>query len=645
MAWGTHWQNRRMAWLAGAAVAALTAQGAHAQDGATEDSFADDDVIVVTGSLIPRPASEIGSAVTVLEADRIEATQTVIISDVLRSVPGLAVNRTGQQGGLTQVRIRGAEGNQTLVYIDGIEAANPVFGEFNFANLVSADIERIEVLRGPQSALYGSEALGGVISVFTKGPGEGFNSEFEAEGGSFGTFRLFGGMGYGSDIGGVRVSAQYYTTDGESVSPTGSEDDGFENITANLKGNVLLMDRFTVEGVVRYAESEAESDEQEFSFGTVVDSADSSETEDLLGKIDITGPLLGDWLMGRAFIAYADTEVVNLDGGAETSFSRGDRIDYGLHLTGQRSYGPYDLSLTAAVEHEEVEFENVNQQRDDSQTSLIGEYNLGVDDRLFASAAVRHDFNDVFDDATTYRFSAAFLMPAYGTRFHASFGEGITDPGFNERFGFDPDTFIGNPDLVPERSQGWDIGVTQSFFGGRALVDVTYFNADLEDEIQSTFQFIDGQFISSVDNIPGESEREGVEVYLMANLLGGLTFDAQYTYLDATGADELVEVRRPEHTAAANITYTGLEERLTVNLGVDYNGEQEDLFFGFADPDFTPRKTLDAYTLVRLSGSYKLTDYLQVFARGENIFDEDYTEVLGFSTPGAAFFAGVRATY
>ncbi|MGF1454716.1 MAG: TonB-dependent receptor plug domain-containing protein [Alphaproteobacteria bacterium] len=631
--------------LLGVALSGLAAAEVAAQMEVVPNEPGEEEVITITGSLTPRPAKELGSAISILDETFIDATQNIIVSDILRTIPGLAVNRTGPQGNLTQVRIRGAEGNQTLVIIDGVEAANPVFGEFNFANLVSADIERIEVIRGPQSALYGSEAIGGVISVITKNPEPGLNGEVELEGGSFGTYRGFAALSGGTELFGLRGTVQYYDTDGISASPTGTEDDGFDNLTASVKGLFTPSSRLTVEGVVRYSDSEVETDAQEFDFGTVQDAGNTAESEDLIAKIDATGALLGDWLTGRAYVAYTDTEVVNFTDGAETSFSRGDRLDLGLRFTAEGTFQNTKHSLTAAFEREEVDFENINQSQDDQQTSIVGEYNFGYDDRVFLSFAVRQDFNDVFQDATTYRASGAWLIPTWGTRFHASWGEGVTDPTFNERFGFDPGTFIGNPDLVPERSQGWDIGIEQAFFGGRAVIDITYFNANLEDEISTSFSFVDGSFISTPINNPGESERQGVEVVLNADLYEGLSLTAQYTYLDATGADGLIEVRRPEHIASANLFYSALANRLTVNLGVDYNGEQEDLFFGFADPDFTPRRTLDAYTLVRLAASYQVTEYVQLFARGENIFDAEYEEVLGFNATGAAGFVGVRLTY
>ncbi len=615
-----------------------------------EDQALEQDPVVVLGSLVPRPVSEIGSAISVIDAEDLEIRQINLVSDVLREVPGVAVSRTGPQGTLTQVRIRGAEGNQTLVFIDGIEANNPIFGEFNFANLVAADVEQLEVLRGAQSALYGSESIGGVIAVTTKSPEPGFQAEGELETGSFESNRIFGALGGGSDTARLRGSVQYYDTGGISASPTGDEEDGFTNLTASLKGVLEPSNSFKIESVLRYVDSEVDTDAQEFSFGTVQDANQQSEAEDFYAKIDAIGILLDGAVTVRGFVGFTESELVNIADGVETGASEGERWDYGLQASGTMDLGATELGLNVALEQEQLDFRNEStflpapNVQDDEQTSLAAEFSINHNERLFAAAAVRQDYNDVFEDATTFRFSGAYLIPETGTRFHGSWGEGITDPGFNERFGFNPDTFIGNPDLDPERSEGFDIGVEQTFLDGRFKIDITYFEANLEDEISTSFvqDPETGAFVSTPINNPGESDRSGVEVTFDATLNENFSIDGHYSNLDATGADELIEVRRPENIASLNISWQGLEDRAALNLGIDYNGENEDLFFGFADPDFTPRRTLDAFTLVRVAGSFDINDNVEIFARGENILDEDYQEVNGFASPGAAGYIGIR---
>lgn len=294
------------------------------------DDVSREETIVVTGSLVPRPVGEIGSALAVIDAHALEARQIVLVSDVLRTVPGVAVNRVGSQGALTQVRIRGSEANQTLVYIDGIEANDPLSAEFNFASLVSADVDQIEVIRGPQSALYGSEAIGGVISVATRDPELGFQAEGEAEIGTMDTYRGFAALGGGTERAGVRGAVQVYSTGGISQAPDGFEDDGFENLTASFKGQFRPTPETEIEGVLRFVDSEFESDRQEFNFGTVQDADIRAETEDIYSKLDMTGSFLEGRLIPRAFIGYTKSELTNFADGAQTGASDGERIDYGV---------------------------------------------------------------------------------------------------------------------------------------------------------------------------------------------------------------------------------------------------------------------------------------------------------------------------
>ncbi len=611
----------------------------------------DGETIVVTASSVPLKAVEVGSAITILDAEDLLDRQITLISDALRDVPGLAVSRTGPVGGFTQVRIRGAEANQTLVLIDGIEANDPFFSEFDFANLVTSDVARIEVLRGPQSALYGSEALGGVISVLTQSPEPGFQSSGDVEAGSFGTYRVGANAGGGTETIRAFGSVSFYDTQGISAAPDGDEEDGYENLTAFLKVEADPLDILSVRGVLRYVDADVETDAQDFTPGSptqglVIDADQIGKTERLLAGGDATLTLLDGALLATAFGNYLDSEVRNFSGGFDNGTSQGERIKYGARLTGFYQTGPLDHALTIAGEREDLEFENIvpgftaaNQTQTDNQTSVIAEYNGNLNDRIFLSASVRHDMNDLFDDATTYRVTAAYRLIETGTRFHASYGTGITDPTFFERFGFTPGTFIGNPDLTPERSRSFDIGVEQRLFEDRVLIDVTYFNANLEDEI--TTLFLPPDFLATPVNQAEESERQGVEVTFEAALLDTLRLSGQYTYLDAEDPDGLAEVRRPDHTAAANLTWAFHDGRGTFDLGVDYNGEMEDLEFIFATPE--TRVSLDSFVLVNIAASYQLNDWIAVFARGENLLDEDYQEIFGYAAPGIAGFAGIRA--
>src|SRR5690606_14090944 len=213
-----------------------------------------------------------------------------------------------------------------------------------------------------------------------------------------------------------------------------------------------------------------------------------------------------------------------------------------------------------------VEFADANQQRDDDQTSYVAEYALTFERRGGLSLGVRHDDNHRFDDATTWRATASWLFEASATRLHASYGEGITNPSFVELFGFLPSSFRPNPDLEPERARGYDVGIEQSLFGGRVVADLTWFQTDLDREIVTVFD--PNAFVSSVVNEQGESDREGIELALAAQLGGGWSVTGSYTWLDATEPDGSREVRRPRHSGSVNVNYAFGGGRGNLNLGL-----------------------------------------------------------------------------
>jgi vitamin B12 transporter len=339
--------------------------------------------IVVVGSHLPRPAREVGSAVSVLDAADIRDRKLNQAAELLRQVPGLAVNRGGQEGAVTQVRIRGAEGNHTLVLIDGIEANDPFLGEFNFADLLSWDIGRIEVLRGPQSALYGSEAIGGVVNVATRAPQAGLSAHAELEGGTFDTSQLGASVSAAGDRLSALLSATRYQTDGISASaqPGENERDGYDNTTVHGKLDVALTPALDLRLVLRRADNEVENDGQ--NGGLVVDSDARTESEQLFALVELNGRLLGDRWLHRLAYGHTDSQSDNLSADALTSGSRGERDKLEYETTLRFGDDVWSQALTAGIEHEDLAFDYdspsfpaATQSRTDEQTSYIGEYAL-----------------------------------------------------------------------------------------------------------------------------------------------------------------------------------------------------------------------------------------------------------------------------
>jgi vitamin B12 transporter len=599
-----------------------------------------DPTIVVTAAREPVRSDLSGTAITVLDRATIEALALPQVSDLLRLSPGVSVSQSGPLGAQTQVRLRGAESNHTLVFVDGIEVNDPAAsGDFRFETLLSDGIERIEILRGPQSALWGSEAIGGVVSVTTRLPGTGAPVFGHAEAGSFETYRLGGGVAVGDESGGLVAQAEHARSRGIDTFGIGGERDGYENLTLSLKGVARPSTSSEVGAVVRYTSAESEFDGSDPVTFLRADTLDETRIRGLALRGYGEVALLDDRWRHRVELQHLDTDNINRDGA--TYLNRADARRFKAAYQSSFEAGPH--RITAAFEHEKQKyraddnafFGGTNQRRSREQNSLVGEYRLTLTDRFSASASVRRDDNDRFANATTWRATAAGRLGG-GFRAHASYGEGVTDPTFTEQFGFFPGSFVGNPDLKPERSRGFDLGLG---WGGETLaLDVTWFDADLEDEIVSTFDSV--TFLSGVANASGESQRRGVEASADLQANDWLRLAATYTWLDAdegrvAGTARIKEVRRPRHSGS--LTAIADFDRFELAGSVAYVGKRSDTDF-----DTFTDVTLGSYALVTLAGRYRLSESIELTARVENAGDADYEDVFAYRTPGIAVHGGLK---
>jgi vitamin B12 transporter len=604
---------------------------------------------IVSANRVPLPAKEIGSTVTVITSEELERRQIRIVSDALRDVPGVSVSRTGPAGQFTQVRIRGNEGNHTKVFIDGVEANDPSGdAEFDFAHLLAADVARIEVVRGPQSALYGSDAIGGVINVTTKRGKRGLRASGYLEGGSFGSNS--GNLALSGAGNNYRFSASgsFLNTQGVNISRFGSETDDYHNKTLNLSGSVNPSDSLALSVNGTYIDNQVQSDPQDFTFGSpfeglFVDGDQERKGDQFYGRAQ--GKLKtfgGQWehILG---VNYTDTDFKNTVDQSFSSANAGSRsrLDYQTNafFTDLDTDTDHTLTLYAEYAHETFKNESAafpaaNQKQSNDSAAIAGEYLLALKQRYFLTGSLRYDSNDLFKNATTYRLTMAYLHPVSSTRVHTSFGNGVKNPGFFDLYGFFPGTFIGNPNLNPESSIGGDIGIEQKFFEQRLVMDVTYFRSVLTDEIVPDPTF------TTVINQTGESIRQGLEVSATAAITKDLNLSAAYTYTDAKDPDGRDEVRRPKNIASLVLNYLLPSGKGNVNLNIQYNGPMEDNEFNFSTPN--DRVNLPSFTLVTLAGAYNVDKSIQMIARIENLLDQDYEEVWSAQSPGIGFFAGVR---
>ncbi|WP_162913125.1 TonB-dependent receptor domain-containing protein [Rhodospirillaceae bacterium SYSU D60014] len=602
--------------------------------------------IVVSATRTDVPLDQVGSSITLITREELERRQIRFVADALRTVPGLSVARIGGVGSQTLVRIRGAEANQTLVLIDGIEVNDPSFGsEFDFANLMTDDIERIEVLRGPQSVLYGSDALGGVVNIITRKGGGPLHSSVAAEGGSFGTARgsasLSGGLA--EDRFRYSLSAVRLHTDGISAASErrdNSEKDGYDNGTLSANLGASLLDNLDVDVVGRFTDAEREGDGFVGGVGAV-DAEEDSATIQRFGRIQARLALLDGRWQHRVGLSGADSRTDYRTDGQKVSSYDGmkTKIDYQTDLSlSTQALLPADhtVSLGLEQEREEAILTSAFSDFDRSITtrSVYSLYQVALFDDLFLTAGGRFDANDRFEDATTYRLTAAYRIEETGTKLRGSYGTAVKNPTLFDLYGYDAN-FRPNPNLEPETARGWDAGIDQALFGDRLSIGATYFDQRLDN-----FVSLAGQ---TVVNLPGESRIRGVELTAAVALWDGLDLTASYTFTDSQDPDGNKLVRRPRHQAGADLSYRFFEDRATVNLGVIWVGARNDIAFDAAYNQSIVR--LDPYTLVNLAASVRVTGNLEAFGRIENLFDENYEEAFTYGTPGRAGYIGLRARF
>ncbi|MGP1281638.1 MAG: TonB-dependent receptor plug domain-containing protein [Parasphingopyxis sp.] len=608
--------------------------------------------LVVTGTRAPDPvpADRIGAALTVIDDEALTRRQAREIADILRDVPGLAVSGIAGQ---TQVRIRGTEANHTLVLIDGIEVSDPFFGEFDFGSLAIDSAARIEVLRGQQSALYGSDAIGGVIHYITLSGREAPGLRLRAEGGSFGTFNAaarYAGVAGDLDY---AISATHLGTDGTVGTRGGTRtlDKTTDSVSVNALWTPAPNARLRFVG--RWSDTDSEFNNQDFTpgsptFGFAVDSPGTHVSNRGLyalagGEVDL---LDGRWthaLTGQ----IADIERDGFGNDVRDSGSEGQRLKASYVSSLRLGSEALRHTITFAGDWERERFRNTTPggfaftgRRQIRNLGLVAEYGLVANDRLALGAALRFDDNSRFDDTLTYRVQGSYRFD-FGLRARAAAGSGIKNPGFFELFGFVDGRFIGNAALAPERSEGWEIGLEQELAQGAVTIGATYFESRLEDEIFTDFPPPD--FLATPANRTTESRQHGVETFLRARLGPQWRIDAGYTRLTAR-ENGVRELRRPRDTANVAIAWTAPEERGGLALIVRHSGSQTDN--AFLDPSFVPTTvTLDAFTLVSLAGSLRLAEGVELTARVENLFDESYEQIFSFANPGIGAFAGLRARF
>ncbi len=605
--------------------------------------------IVVTATRSEQPVDRIGQSVTVLTDAALTRRQSNTVSDALRSVPGLSITRNGGTGQTTSVFIRGADSEQTVVLIDGVKLNDPASpgGAFDFSNLLTSNIERIEVVRGSQSVLWGSQAIGGVVNIITRqASDEAFALNGDAEYGANKSSRLAGNAvgNLTTSIAAIAadVGANYFDTDGVSAfnqQRGGSERDGYRNYGGHAKFKVTFNDNVSLDLRTRYADGKSDYDgfaPPDFNFG---DTREYGRTREFVGYVGVNLSLLDERLHNR--LAYSQTSInrdnFDPDGFFKHSFEAkgiNERIEYqGVFEISEQWQSTFGAETEKARSRTEG-FGGPVARTDSRMDSVYAQLTATPITGLTATLGVRHDDHDRFGGETTLAASAVYTPNEGATTLRASYGQGFKAPSLFQLF-----SDFGNAEVTPETSNSWDVGITQRLLGGAMTVGAIWFQRDTQDQIDfvscfadSTPKCIDRPF-GTYDNIR-ESSARGAELTLAWQALDALDLTANYTWLDAQNDETNDELaRRPKNTINASVDYRwsfGLSTGVTLTR------------VGSSFDNAANTRRLEAYSLVDLHASFPIGEQFEVFGRIENLLDDHFETVFEYGTPRRGAFAGVR---
>jgi vitamin B12 transporter len=587
------------------------------------------DEAVVTATRLPSLLDQAPGA-KVITSDDIEQRQAVFAADVLDTVPGLSVSRNGAFGGITSVRIRGASPDKTLVLVDGVPMNDPSDpnGAYDFANFDLDDVDRIEILSGPQGSIWGSQAIGGVISFTTR---ELNGMRAGVEGGSFGTGRGYAGAGVATDAYAFGADVSGLTTDGISKAATGSEKDGFWDYTVGAYGRVRLAEGLQLDGRVRYVRSRADVDGFPPPFFVLADTDDVANSETWSGVARLRYD--GGWGLHHTLSVSLFDISRTQDGESGFSHYTGERQVYRYMVERGDPTDPWGFALGAERDDDTARLSDGSKQ-DLSANSLFGVLRVRPIDRLNLTGSLRWDDPDAYGSKTTGRVAGVFDL-GWGLALKASWGQGFKTPTISELACDFCSPSGPSLNLRPEMASGYDLGLAWRSHDGRYSAEVTGYRLDVHDQIAFTFDPI--TFASRYANID-RTRTLGVEVQADAELGAGFKLHGAYAYTDAqdrsaTPATWLLRV--PRNQASAVLSWQG--GKIGGALTVRAEGKQAD-----SDPDTFAATTRPGFVTADLAGSYEVRPGIKLTARVENLFDKTYQQILGYGEPGIAGYVGVR---
>jgi len=609
------------------------------------DTNAEIEEVLVSASLIPITASRSANAVTVIDRAQLRNRATVSLSNILRDVPGFSVSQVGVLGSQTQIRVRGAEANHLLVTIDGVEANDPSQGdEFSWGTLTASDIERIEIIRGPQSSLRGSDAVAGVVNIITRSAEKSSVGLF-LESGSWATHHSGFNIGHKQGDFDIRFGLSHIESEGDNIARTGDENDGYRNTTYNIRSGLKLSDQMDISFAARESDGMNQFDADNDFDGLIEDQDRVSEFENSTMRIQGDYSSKDGTWQHKILISQSKSDNATFADKAKgnVTASTKDQFQY----IGSFTWDQGAQNIAALIEREKEDWMqrgeiswgvyDPNQDRERDTDSVAVEYRTDINDHLTLAASARHDDNSEFDSAKTYRAEVIYQLTE-AIRLRSAVGTAVKNPTFTERFGFYTN-FIGNPNLIPEESTSWELGADRLIMGGDLTLSLTIFDAELENEIDG-FVYDPATFAYTSSNINGTSERRGAELSAVGNVSESMSLSAAYTYTDSTGDDAVREVRRPRHIASLNLGWQAAHN-LHLNTNIQFTGEQTDVYFPpFPEPSQVVG--LSNHTLLNINLNYSATEKLEMYLKLENALNDNYEEVFGYQTLGFGASLGLR---
>ncbi len=610
--------------------------------------------VVITATRTKIPAIEAASSITVIDSNEIAALNKRSVFGLLKDQYGVSYTQEGAPGSLSYVYLRGADPGQTLVLIDGIalNMTNDPDNTYDFANLPVENIDRIEILRGPQSTLYGSDALAGVINIITKA-GSGKPKFFiSTEGGSYNSFKADAGVNGGLNIFNYSLTYSRFKTDGFSSASSrygNKEKDGTSNYNINSRLGATLSSNFNLNLFIHFTKAQTSLDQHGGYQGDDPTYVYNTEEQSYRaeGNLSLFGGIW-DQIFSASFIR--NVRKYNFDStlynpASSNSLYDGNRADFSWQNNLRLPYNLISIGLDEEKEgaisnyfYYSSVYGNYNSLFPQNSASTFGVFlqdQVNAGKNLFSSLGIRYDKHNRFGSVVTYRIAPAYIFWETGTKIKATFGTGFKAPSLFYLF----DPAYGNINLKPEKSKGWDAGVEQFLFKDQLDFGVNYF----ENSFTDLFGLDNNYRAINID----KAETKGVEFYITAKPVDNINLKFNYTYTEAKDLSDnspdknLALLRRPKNKLGFNADYN-FSEKINADIEFIYVGERYDEDFNQYP---VPRVKLPDYALVNLSASYNFTKEIQVYGRIDNLFNRYYEDVLGYATPGQSGYFGIKVNF